>query len=80
MKTASINHSFEINIKNVVNPTAAIAVGQSINTLTSGEILKVKDCNKKTFKALKNFCKQSGNTLLQKTKVNNEVTLFIKKS
>lgn len=79
MKTAAIEHSFEINIRKLLNPTSVIAVGQSINTLTTGGILKVSACNKNTVIALVSFCKNSGNTLLEKIYVNDEITLFIKK-
>ena len=80
MKTTIINPSFEIDISDLIKPTSVIAVIQSINTLTSGEILKVITCNPNTVTAVISFCKNSGNTLLQKKDDNDEVILFIEKS
>jgi len=80
MKIATINPSFEIDISDVIKPTSVIAVVQSINTLTSGQVLKVITCNQNTVMAVLSFCKNSGNTLLQKKNSNNEITLFIEKN
>jgi len=80
MKSANIAHSFEINICNLLKPTSVNAVFQSINTLPSGDVLKVSACNKNTVMELIRFCKKSGNTLLRKIYVDDEVTLFIKKN
>ncbi len=80
MKTAAINPSFEVDISNLMNPTSVIAVVQSINTLTSGEILKVITCNQNTVMAVLSFCKNSGNTILQRDSIDDEVTLFIEKN
>ena len=80
MKTATITHSFEVNISNLLKPTSVIAVVQYINTLTSGDILKVTACNQNTAMAVISFCKNSGNTLLQKDYLDDEVILFIKKN
>ena len=80
MKTAAINHSFEVDISNLMNPTSIIAVLQSINTLTTGDILKVITCNQNTVMAVISYCKTSGNTLLQKNNIDNETTIFIKKT
>ena len=80
MKMTSINPSFEIDISDLIKPTSVIAVVQSINTLTSGDVLKVITCNQKTVIAILSFCKISGNTLLQKKNSNDETTLFIEKT
>lgn len=80
MKPTRKTYSFEINICNIQMPTAAIAVFQLINTLTSGDILKVSACSKNTASALIRFCKNNDNTLLQKQFYDDEVTLFFKKN
>jgi TusA-related sulfurtransferase len=80
MEMAKINPSFEIDISGLIKPTSVIAVVQSINTLTSGDVLKVITCNKNTVMSILSFCKNSGNTLLQKNNNNNEITLFIEKN
>lgn len=76
----SLNHSFEINLCNTLMPTSAIAVSQSINTLTHGDVLKVSSCNKNSVEALIRFCNDRGNTLLDKKYNNDEVTLFFKRN
>jgi TusA-related sulfurtransferase len=80
MKTAAINPSFEIDISDLMNPTSIIAVLQSINTLTAGDILKVVTCNQNTVMAVISYCKSSGNTLMQKDNIDDETTIFIKKA
>ena len=80
MKHASASHAFEIDTSKLQNPTTTIAVFQSINTLGSGDILKVSACSKNTVIALIDFCKHSGNTLLQKIYINGVATLFIRKN
>ncbi len=80
MKDPGINPSFEIDIRKLLNPTSIIAVNQSINTLTSGEVLKVNAGNHNTVTALINFCKKSGNTLLEQIYRNDGITLFIQKN
>ena len=80
MKTTALNTAFEVNVSQVLTPTSIIAVIQSINTLATGEVLKVTACSKNTVIAVISFCKNSGNTLLQKSDDNNEATLFIKKN
>ncbi len=80
MKTAAITHSFEVDISKLLKPTSVIAVVQYINTLTSGDILKVTACNKNTVMAVISFCKKSGNTILQKDYLDDEIILFIKKN
>lgn len=79
MKPAAILPSFEVNLNNMMTPTSVIAVFQSINTLTKGEVLKVRACNHHSIMAVISYCKDSGNTLLGKENHNDEVTLFIKK-
>ncbi len=76
----SLHHSFEINICDTLMPTSAIAVSQSINTLTQGDVLKVSSCNKNNVAALIRFCNNRGNTLLDKKHIDDVVTLFFKKS
>jgi TusA-related sulfurtransferase len=61
-------------------PTSAIAVSQSINTLTHGDVLKVSSCNKNNVAALIHFCINRGNTLLDRKTINDEITLFFKKN
>ena len=80
MKTATIKHSFEVDISDLLNPTSVIAVVQSFNTLTSGDILKVTACNQNTILAVISFCKNSGNNILEKIDYNGEITLFIQKN
>jgi len=79
MKSNNIAHAFEINLGDRLIPTAVIAVFQSMNTLPSGDVLKVSTCNKNAAMELILFCKKSGNTLLLKKHVDDVVTLFIKK-
>jgi TusA-related sulfurtransferase len=80
MKSTALNPSFEVDISNLLTPTSVNAVFQSINTLTSGQVLKVTACSQNTVVAVVSFCKNSGNTLLQKDNIDNEITLFIKKN
>ena len=80
MKKTTITPSFEIDIRNLLSPTTIIAVNQSINTLTAGEVLKVNAASNNTASSLLEFCKRRGHTLLKKIHQNDCITLFIVKS
>jgi len=80
MKTNTVEPKFEINIANLSRPTPKIAVTQSMNTLLSGDILKVSACSNEIARMLIVFCQQAGYSLLLKLKINNLNTLFIRKN
>ncbi len=79
MNTESINYAFEINVCNLKRSMPMVAVGQSLNTLMSGDVLRINACSSNAASMLSDYCTNVGHTLLQHVKIDNDVTLYIKK-
>jgi len=79
MNTESIVYAFEINVCNLKRSMPMVAVGQSLNTLLPGDILRINACSLDTVRLLSEFCFNVGHTLLQHVKIDNNVILYIKK-
>jgi len=80
MNTQSIINASEITVCNSIKPVPLIAIGQSMNTLFSGDVLRVNVCSKKTAKSLIEYCSIIGHTLLEDIEIDDEVTLYIRKN
>ena len=79
MSTKSINYAFEINVCNLKRSMPIVAVGQSLNTLISGDVLRINTCSQKAANMLSDYCSNVGHTLLQHVEIDDDVTLYIKK-
>ena len=80
MNTESIIHAFEINVCNLTRSMPMIAVGQSLNTLISGDVLRINACSQNSANLLSDYCTNVGHTLLQHVEIDNDVTLYIRKN
>ena len=80
MYTQSIIHAFEIDVCNLNRSMPIIAVGQSLNTLLSGDVLRINACSQTTAKLLSTFCANTGHTLLQHVEIDDDVTLYVRKN
>jgi TusA-related sulfurtransferase len=80
MNTESIVYAFEINICNLKRSMPMVAVGQSLNTLMSGDILRINACSKNALSTLADYCTNVGHTLLQHVRIDDDITLYIRKS
>ena len=56
-----------------------VAVGQSLNTLLPGDVLRINACSLDTVRLLSEYCSNVGHTLLQHVEIDNDVTLYIRK-
>ena len=80
MNTESIVYAFEINICNLNRSMPMVAVGQSLNTLMSGDILRINACSINALSTLADYCTDVGHTLLQHASIDDDITLYIRKN
>jgi len=80
MNTKSIIYAFEINVCNLKRSMPMIAVGQSLNTLLTGDVLRINACSRKAAHMLSDYCSNVGHTLLQHVEIDEDVTLYIRKN
>jgi len=80
MNTESIIHAFEINVCNLKRSMPMVAVGQSLNTLIAGDVLRINICSRKDAKMLSIYCAIVGHTLLQHIEIDNDITLYVRKN
>ena len=80
MNTNAIIYASEINVCSLTRSMPMIAVGQSLNTLLSGDVLRINACNKNAADMLSDYCSNIGHTLLQHIEIDNDVTLYIRKN
>jgi len=80
MHTQSIIHAFEVDVCNLERSMPIIAVGQSLNTLLSGDVLRINTCSQGTAALLSSYCNNTGHTLLQYVEIDNDVTLYVRKN
>lgn len=79
MNTQSIIHAFEIDVCSLNRTMPVIAVGQSLNTLFSGDVLRINACSKSTAALLSTYCANTGHTVLQQVEVDSDVTMYVRK-
>ena len=79
MNTEAIVYAFEINVCNLQRSMPMVAVGQSLNTLMSGDVLRINACSRKAVSLLTDYCTNVGHTVLQQVQIDNDVTLYIRK-
>lgn len=80
MNTKAIIHAFEINVCNLNRSMPLIAVGQSLNTLLSGDVLRINACSPYVANLLSDYCSNVGHKLLQHVEIGDDVTIYIQKS
>ena len=80
MNTQSIIHAFEINVCNLNQSMPIVAIGQSLNTLSPGDVLRIDACSKSTAALLSAYCTNTGHTLLQHVEIDNDVTMYVRKN
>jgi len=80
MNTESIIHAFEINVCNLKRSMPMVAVGQSLNTLIPGDVLRINACSQNAANMLSDYCSNVGHTLLQQVEIDEDVTLYIRKN
>jgi len=80
MQTQSIIHAFEIDVCNLNRSMPIIAVGQSLNTLLSGDVLRINACSRNTAELLSAYCANTGHTLLQHVEIDDDVTMYVRKN
>ena len=79
MNAEAIVYAFEINVCNLQRSMPMIAVGQSLNTLMSGDVLRINSCSSKAVDLLTDYCTNVGHTILQLVEIDNDVTLYVRK-
>ncbi|MBE9564671.1 MAG: sulfurtransferase TusA family protein [Proteobacteria bacterium] len=80
MNTESIIYAFEINVCHLKRSMPMVAVGQSLNTLITGDVLRINACNQKATRILSDYCSNVGHTLLQHVEIGENITLYIRKN
>ena len=80
MNTEYLIYAFEVNVCNLKRSMPMVAVGQSLNTLLSGDVLRINTCSRKAASMLSDYCYCAGHTLLQHVEIDNDVTLYIRKN
>lgn len=70
----------EIDVSQLMCPMPIIKVGQSMNNLNPGEVLKVSANGSSTLKDLSAYCARTGNELVEHINDNEELIFFIRKS
>lgn len=80
MNTESIINASELNVCYRSKPMPMIALGQSMNELIHGDVLRVNVCSKAIAKRLAEYCSDIGHTLLEHVEIDDEVTLYIRKN
>jgi len=56
-----------------------VAVGQSLNTLMAGDVLRINACSHKAVSLLTDYCTNVGHTVLQLVEIDDDVTLYVRK-
>lgn len=80
MNTESIIYAFEINVCHLKRSMPVVAVGQSLNTLITGDVLKINTCSREAANTLSDYFSNVGHTLLQHVEIDEDVTLYIRKN
>lgn len=80
MNTESIINAVELNVCYRSKPMPMIAIGQSMNELMHGDVLRVNACSRAIAKRLAEYCSNIGHTLLERVEIDDEVTLYIRKN
>ena len=80
MNTEPIVYAFEINVCQLKRSMPVVAVGQSLNTLLSGDILRINACSHDTVSLLFEYCSRVGHTLLRHIEIDDDITLYIEKN
>ena len=80
MYTQSIIHAFEIDVCNLNRSMPIIAVGQSLNTLLSGDVLRINTCSQSTAALLSAYSANTGLTPLQHVEIDDDVTMYLRKN
>ena len=70
----------EIDVSQLMCPMPIIKVGQSMNDLNQGEVLKVSANGSSTLKDLSAYCARTGNELVEHINDDEQLTFFIRKS
>jgi len=79
MNTDSIIYAFEINVCKLKRSMPMVAVGQSLNTLMAGDVLRINTCSRKSVSLLTDYCTNVGHTVLQRVEIDDDITLYVKK-
>ncbi|NOR42627.1 MAG: hypothetical protein GQ572_04760 [Gammaproteobacteria bacterium] len=80
MNTESIIYAYGVNVCDLKRSMPMVAVGQSLNTLLSGDVLRINTCSQKAASMLSDYCSSVGHTLLQHVEIDNDVTLYVRKN
>ena len=80
MMQAQTTANSEIDVSQLMCPMPIIKVGQSMNDLNQGEVLKVSAKGSSTLKDLSAYCARTGNELVEHINDNEALTFFIRKS
>lgn len=80
MIQAQTTATHEIDVSKLMCPMPIIKVGQSMNDLNPGEVLKISAHGASTLKDLSAYCARTGNELVEHINDNEALTFFIRKS
>ncbi|MEN9501262.1 MAG: hypothetical protein RI964_547 [Pseudomonadota bacterium] len=69
----------ELDARGLNCPLPILRTKKAMNTLASGDILKVVSTDKGSAQDMPAFCKQTGHELVESSVVNGEYVYFIKK-
>lgn len=70
----------ELDARGLNCPLPILRTKKAINSLTSGQILKVIATDPGSVRDMEAFCKQTGNTLISTSETNGEYTFMIQKA
>ena len=79
MIQAQTTATHKIDISELMYPMPIIKVGQSMNHLNSGEVLKISAHGASILTAISAYCARTGNELIEHINDNEEIIFFIRK-
>jgi tRNA 2-thiouridine synthesizing protein A len=75
-----LNADLEVDARGLNCPLPILRAKKGINTLSSGQVLKIVATDPGSVKDLEAFCKQTGNEMLESTQRNGEFHFNIRKA
>ena len=75
-----LNVDLEVDARGLICPLPILRAKKGINTLNSGQVLKIIATDPGSLKDLEAFCKQTGNELVSSGEENGKFAFLIKKA
>lgn len=79
MSEEQVTHDFELDARGLNCPLPILRTKKALNTMTSGQVLKVLATDPGSVRDFQAFAKQTGNALLDMTEASGEFLFLLRK-